>query len=90
MNKDWSNLTDPQPFKDIAAFSADFWGHSYWSTNDNKLVYVLHFVDNDILPEDLCLVAPEEAAELKQLIIKYGYDKENYMAVWNWAKERGV
>jgi hypothetical protein len=87
--KNWINLTDPQPFKDIAIFSADFYGHSYWSTHDNQLTYVLHFVDRDMLPEDLCLVAPEEAADLRKIIEKFGPGKDNYWAVWNWARERG-
>jgi hypothetical protein len=48
----------------------------------------LHFVDDDILPEELCKVGPDEALELFRLIEKYGYDKENYLAVQNWAAER--
>ncbi len=90
MNKDWSKIVDPQPFKDIAIFSADYYGHSYWSFGTRgELKYILHFVDRDFLPEELCEVAPLEAIELKNLVKKFGHGKENYLAVWNWVKERG-
>jgi hypothetical protein len=90
MNKNWFKCKDTRPFIDIALFSADFWGHSYWSHDEtaNELHYILHFVDDDILPEELCKVGPDEALELFRLIEKYGYDKENYLAVQNWAAER--
>ena len=87
-HKDWFGACEKDPFIDIAIFSSDFWGHSYWSHQDGELKYILHFVDSNYLPEELCEVGPHEAAELRALIEKYGYDKENYLAVRNWVAER--
>jgi hypothetical protein len=91
-NKNWFRTKDVRPFMDIALFSADFWGHSYWSHDqiDNELHYVLHFVDRDFLPENLCKVSPDEAADLRKIIEKFGCGQTNYLAVRNWAAERAV
>ena len=88
MTTNWLEIKTAEPFRDIAIFSADFWGHSYWHFENGVLTFNLHFVDDYFLPERLCLVDPSEAAELRALIEKYGYEKENYKAVWDWAAQR--
>lgn len=90
-NKNWFKCKDVRQCIDIAIFSADFWGHSYWSHDEtvNELHFVLHFVDRDFLPEELCRVSPDEAAELRKIIEKFGHGSANYLAVRNWAAERG-
>jgi hypothetical protein len=88
MDTNWNNCSDPQAFKDIAIFSADFYGHTFWSANGDVLNFCVSFNDHFGPAAFSFEIAPEYAKELRILIEKYGHGKENYEAVANWLIEK--